>query len=235
MSSQRKPTIVFCHGIWADGSCFSKVIPALQADGHEVIAAQYGLDSFEEDVATVKRTLNRVACPVLLVGHSYGGATITASGVDERVAGLVYIGAVAPDVGETVQDQLDKYPSDIFSRVEVADGRAWMLPNGTEFFCGDLSAEEQKLVWATHYAPVADLFHQQKIKSTPWKSKPSWFILTTQDHTVHPDLQRWVSKRMGATVTEVESSHVPMLSKPDVVIEVIRRAAKAIQENTSAG
>jgi pimeloyl-ACP methyl ester carboxylesterase len=234
MSSQRKPTIVFCHGIWADGSCFSKVIPALQSDGHEVIAVQYGLDSFEEDVATVKRTLNRVGSPVLLVGHSYGGATITASGVDERVAGLVYIGAVAPDVGETVQEQLDKYPSDIFSRVEVADGRAWMLPTGTEFFCGDLSEEEQKVVWATHYAPVYDLFHQQKIKSTPWKSKPSWFILTTQDHTVHPDLQRWVSRRMGATVTEVESSHVPMLSKPDIVIEVIRKAAKAIQENSSA-
>jgi pimeloyl-ACP methyl ester carboxylesterase len=174
MSSQRKPTIVFCHGIWADGSCFSKVIPALQADGHEVIAVQYGLDSFEEDVATVKRTLNRVGSPVILVGHSYGGATITASGVDDRVAGLVYIGAVAPDVGETVQEQLDKYPSDIFTRVEVADGRAWMLPSGTEFFAGDLSEEEQKLVWATHYAPVADLFQQQKIKSTPWKSKPSW-------------------------------------------------------------
>jgi pimeloyl-ACP methyl ester carboxylesterase len=234
MSSQPKPTIVFCHGIWADGSCFSKIIPALQADGHEVIAVQYGLDSFEEDVATVKRTLNRVGSPVILVGHSYGGATITASGVDDRVAGLVYIGAVAPDVGETVQQQLDKYPSDIFSRVEVADGRAWMLPNGTEFFCGDLSAEEQKLVWATHYAPVADLFQQQKITSTPWKSKPSWYILTTQDHTVHPDLQRWVSKRMGATVVEVESSHVPMLSKPDVVIEVIRTAAKAIQESTTA-
>jgi len=117
--SPQKPSIVFCHGIWADGSCFSKVIPALQADGHEVIAVQYGLDSFEEDVAAVKRTLNRVGSPVLLVGHSYGGATITASGVDERVAGLVYIGAVAPDVGETVQEQLDKYPSDIFSRVEV--------------------------------------------------------------------------------------------------------------------
>ncbi len=231
--SQRKPTIVFCHGIWADGSCFNKVIPALQADGHEVIAVQYGLDSFEEDVDTVKRTLNRVGNPVLLVGHSYGGATITASGVDNRVAGLVYIGAVAPDVGETVQEQLNKYPSDIFSRVEVADGRAWMLPNGTEFFCGDLSDEEQKLIWATHYAPVADLFQQQKIKSTPWKSKPSWFILTTQDHTVHPDLQRWVSKRMGATVTQVESSHVPMLSKPDVVIEVIRKAAKTIQENST--
>jgi pimeloyl-ACP methyl ester carboxylesterase len=234
MSTQLKPAIVFCHGIWADGSCFSKVIPALQADGHEVIAVQYGLDSFEEDVATVKRTLNRVGSPVILVGHSYGGATITAAGVDDRVAGLVYIGAVAPDVGETVQQQLDKYPSDIFSRVEIADGRAWMLPNGTEFFAGDLSEEEQKLVWATHYAPVADLFQQQKIKSTPWKSKPSWFILTTQDHTVHPDLQRWVSKRMGATVIEVESSHVPMLSQPDVVIEVIRKAAAAVQKNKAA-
>ncbi|MFZ0499629.1 MAG: alpha/beta hydrolase [Steroidobacteraceae bacterium] len=234
MSSQRKPTIVFCHGIWADGSCFSKLIPALQEDGHEVIAVQYGLESFEEDVAMVKRTLNRVGSPVLLVGHSYGGATITASGVDDRVAGLVYIGAVAPDVGETVQEQLDKYPSDIFSRVELADGYAWMLPNGTEFFCGDLSQQEQKLVWATHFPPAADLFQQQKIKSTPWKSKPSWFILTTKDHTVHPDLQRWVSKCMGATVVEVESSHVPMLSKPDLVLDVIRKAAKAVQENTSA-
>jgi pimeloyl-ACP methyl ester carboxylesterase len=220
MSIASKPAIVFCHGIWADGSCFSKVIPAMQADGHEVIAVQYGLDSFEEDVATVKRTLNRVGSPVILVGHSYGGATITAAGVDDR-----------PDAGETVQNQLDKYPSDIFSRVEVADGRAWMLPNGTEFFAGDLPPEEQKLVWATHYAPVFDLFHQQKLGANDiaWRSKPSWYVLATQDHTVHPDLQRWVSKRMGATVTEVVSSHVPMLSQPNVVIDVIRKAAAAVQ------
>jgi pimeloyl-ACP methyl ester carboxylesterase len=228
-----KPTIVFCHGIWADGSCFNKVIPALQADGHEVISVQYGLDSFEGDVATVKRTLNRVGNPVLLVGHSYGGATITAAGVDDRVVGLVYIAAVAPDAGETVQNQLDKHPSDIFTRVEVADGRAWMLPNGPEFFAGDLSEEDQKLVWATHYAPVFDLFHQQRLGANDiaWKSKPSWYILTTQDHTVHPDLQRWVSKRMNATVTEIVSSHVPMLSHPDVVIGVIRKAAAAVQNN----
>jgi pimeloyl-ACP methyl ester carboxylesterase len=233
MSAQTKPTIVFCHGIWADGSCFNKVIPALQADGYEVIAVQYGLDSFEEDLATVKRTLNRVGSPVLLVGHSYGGATITGSGTDERVVGLVYIAAVAPDAGETVQDQLDKYPSDIFSRVEVADGRAWMLPSGTEFFAGDLSEEEQKLVWATHYAPVYNLFQQQKLSAEgiAWRSKPSWYILATQDRTVHPDLQRWVSKRMGATVTEVASSHVPMLSQPDVVIDVIRKAAAAVQKS----
>jgi pimeloyl-ACP methyl ester carboxylesterase len=229
--STKKPTIVFCHGIWADGSCFSKVIPALQADGHEVIAAQYGLDSFEEDVATVKRTLNRVGSPVILVGHSYGGATITAAGTDDRVVGLVYIAAVAPDVGETVQDQLNKYPSDIFSRVEVADGRAWMLPNGVEFFAGDLPEAEQKLVWATHYAPVADLFLQQKLKDVAWKSKPTWYVLAKKDHTVNPDLQRWVSERMNAVVTEVDSSHVPMLSKPEIVIDVIRKAVATIQNS----
>jgi len=189
-------------------------------------------DSFEEDVATVERTLNRVGSPVILVGHSYGGATITAAGVDDRVVALVYIAAVAPDAGETVQNQLDKYPSDVFTRVEVSDGRAWMLPNGTEFFAGDLSAEDQKLVWATHYAPVFDLFHQQKLGSDriAWKTKPSWYVLAREDHTVHPDLQRWVSKRMGATVTEVTSSHVPMLSQPDVVIDVIRRAVATVHK-----
>ena len=232
MSTASKPTIVFCHGLWADGSCFSKVIPALQADGHEVIAVQYGLDSYEEDLATVKRTLNRVGSPVILVGHSYGGATITGAGTDDRVVGLVFIAAVAPDAGETVQDQLDKYPSDTFGYVEIADNRAWMRPNGTGFFCGDLSEEDQRLVWATHIAPVADLLKQQKLTAdqVAWKTKPSWYVLATRDHTVHPDLQRWVSKRMGATVTEVASSHVPMLSQPDLVIDVIRKAATAVQK-----
>src|SRR6476619_5234333 len=109
-----KPAIVFCHGIWADGSCFSKVIPTLQADGHEVIAVQYGLNSYADDVATVMRTLCRVNSHAILVGHCYGGATITGAGVDERVAALFYIAAVVPDVHETVQIQLDQYPTEIF-------------------------------------------------------------------------------------------------------------------------
>jgi len=230
MSTQTKPTIVFCHGIWADGSCFNKVIPALQGAGHQVMAVQYGLDSYAEDVAAIKRTLNRVSGPVLLVGHSYGGATITAAGVDERVAGLVYIAAVAPDAGETVQSQLDKYPSDIFGRIEVADGRVWMLPNGTEFFAGDLSPEEQKVVWATHYAPAADLFQQQKLTSdgVAWRTKPSWFILAKKDHTVHPELQRFLATRMKARITEANTSHVPMLSKPELVIDVVLKAAAEV-------
>ena len=232
MSTQAKPTIVFCHGIWADGSCFSKVIPALQANGHEVIAVQYGLDSFEEDVATVKRTLNRVGSPVLLVGHSYGGAIITAAGVDKRVAGLVYIAAVAPDAGETVQNQLDKYPSEIFTRVEVADGRAWMLPNGTEFFAGDLSEEDQKLVWATHYAPVFDLFHQQKLSADniAWKSKPSWYVLATQETTLCiPICSAGSRSAWERPSPRWRAGHASMLSHPNVVINVIRKAVAAVQ------
>ncbi len=229
-----KPSIVFCHGILADGSCFSKVIPPLQAEGYEVMAAQYGLDTNEEDVAAVKRTLGRVSSPTILVGHSYGGAVITAAGTDDRVAALVYIAAIAPDADETSQGQQDTFPvTDVFTCVEVADGRAWMRPEGIRYFAGDLPKAEQQLVWATHYAPAADLF-SRNAPGTAWKSKPSWFIVANQDHTVHPDLERFAAKRMGATIHAVDSSHVPMLSHPDVVIDVIRSAARAVQGSTAA-
>src|ERR1700741_46899 len=138
MSTQTKPSIVFVHGIWADGSCFGKVIPALQAEGHEVIAAQYGLDTVAGDVAAVTRTLGRVSSPAILVGHSYGGTVITAAGTDDRVAGLVYIAALAPDADETSQSLQDKFPAtEIFSHIQIADGRIWMLPDGVEYFAGD--------------------------------------------------------------------------------------------------
>src|SRR5262252_1420311 len=126
---QAKPSIVFCHGIWADGSCFNKIIPVLQAEGYQVMAAQYGLDTHVADVAMVRRTLGRVSSPTLLVGHSYGGAVITSAGTDDRVAGVVFISAVAPDAGESVNSQLGKFPTtEIFKHIEVADGRVWMLP-----------------------------------------------------------------------------------------------------------
>jgi pimeloyl-ACP methyl ester carboxylesterase len=233
-STQAKPTIVFCHGIWADGSCFNKVIPTLQADGHQVIAAQYGLDSFAGDVATVKRTLGRVSSPAILVGHSYGGSVITAAGTDDRVAALVYIAALAPDEDETSQSQQEKFPvTDVFSHIEVADGRIWMLPDGVECFAGDLSEQEKKFVWATHFARAAGLFIQ-KLDGVAWRSKPSSYIVATKDRTVQPKLQRFLAKRMGANTTEVASSHVPMLSHPDLVINVIRAAAKAVQRATAA-
>ena len=112
MATQTKPSIVFAHGLWADGSCFSKVIPTLQAEGHEVVSAQNSLDTLKGDVAAVTRALGRVSSPAILVGHSYGGTVITAAGTDDRVAGLVYIAALAPDDDETSQSLQDKFPDD---------------------------------------------------------------------------------------------------------------------------
>jgi len=234
MSDQGKPSIVFCHGLWADGSCFNKLIPPLQADGHQVIAAQSGLDTPEGDVETVIRTLGRVNSPAILVGHSYGGSVITAAGTDDRVAGLVYIAALAPDADETSQTLQDKFPTtDVFGHIEVADGRIWLLPDGIDCFAGDLPEAEKQLVWATQYVPDAGLF-SRNAEGVAWRSKPSWYIRATQDHTVHPELERFVAERMGATTYNVDSSHVPMLSHPDVVLDVIRTAAAAVQGSATA-
>jgi len=233
-STQGKPSIVFCHGLWADGSCFSKVITPLQADGHEVLSAQYSLNTTADDVATVRHTLGRVSSPAILVGHSYGGSVITGAGTDDRVAGLVYIAALAPDADETSQTQQSNFPrTDVFSHIEVADGRIWMLPDGVECFAGDLSEEEKKLVWATHYAPAADLFNA-KVGGTAWKSKPAWYIVAKKDRTVHPYLERFFAKRMGATTYEADTSHVPMLSNPSLVLDVIRAAANAVRGRSRA-
>lgn len=228
-AAKNKPSIVFVHGIWADGSCFSKLIPTLQDEGHEVIAAQYGLDSLAGDVAAVKNTMRRVNAPVLLVGHSYGGTLITAAGTDPRVMGLIYLAALAPDSDETSQSLQDKFPTtEIFSHVEFEDGRVWIKREGVDRFAGDLTAQEQKLVWATQAAPVADLFNQ-KVEGTAWRSKPSWYVVGSQDVTVHPELQRFVAKRMEARTYETNSSHVPMLSQPRFVLDVIRDAVKVVQ------
>jgi pimeloyl-ACP methyl ester carboxylesterase len=229
-----KPSIVFAHGLWADGSCFSKLIPALLAEGHQVMASQHGLDSLAGDVAAVKACLGRVSSPVVLVGHSYGGTLITHAGTDSRVAALVYIAALAPDADETSQSQQGKFPrTDVFAHIEVTDGRIWLKQSGISYFCGDLPEGEQKLVYATQGVPVPDLF-DQKHDGVAWKAKPSWSIVAAEDRTVHPDLERFAAKRMGATTVELHSSHVPMLSQPKAVLDVIRNAAKAVEKSKPA-
>jgi pimeloyl-ACP methyl ester carboxylesterase len=223
MSSQ-KPSIVFCHGIWADGSCFGKLIPPLRAEGYEVITAQYALDTHHRDVEVTRQTLSRVSSPSILVGHSYGGAVITSAGIDDRVCGLVYISALGPDETETLQGEQEKFPTtDAFGQVEVADGRIWLKPPGIEFFAGDLSEDEKGLVWATATPPAVDLF-SGKCEGIGWRTKPSWYIVANNDHAVHPDLERTAAARMGATTFDVDSSHVPMLSQPDFVLDVIQKA-----------
>jgi pimeloyl-ACP methyl ester carboxylesterase len=234
MSPQNKPSIVFAHGLWADGSCYGKVIPTLQGEGHEVVSTQNTLDTVEGDVAAVKRALGRVSSPAILVGHSYGGTVITAAGTDDRVAGLVYIAALAPDEDETSQSLQEKFPTtDVFAHIEIADGRIWLLPDGIDCFAGDLSEEEQKLVWSTQGVPAADLF-TERVAGTAWRSKPSWYIVANNDRTVHPDLERFVANRMGATTYDADSSHVPMLSNPGLVLDVIREAAGAVQQLAAA-
>ena len=224
-----KPSIVFCHGLWADGSCFSKLIVPLQAEGYECIASQHALNTTAEDVALAKVTINRVSGPVILVGHSYGGTVITGAGTHDRVVGLVYICALAPDADETSQTQQSNFPkTEVFSHIEVVDGRIWLRPSGLRYFCGDLSEQEQKVVWATQGVPKPDLF-EAKAGGTAWKSKPSWYIVGKKDQTVHPDLERAMAKRMRATTYELDSSHVPMLSQPESVLDVIRAAAKSIE------
>jgi pimeloyl-ACP methyl ester carboxylesterase len=231
MSGNGRPSIVFCHGIWADGSCFDKVMPTLQAEGYETISAQYSLDSAEGDVATVMGALGQVSSPAILVGHSYGGSVITAAGTDDRVAGLVYISALAPDEDETTQSQLEKFPtSPVLGCVTPGGGRLWLSRPGVEHFAGDLSAEEKNVVWATQYPPAADLF-SRNAPGVAWKTKPSWYIVATKDETVQPDLERFVAKRMNATTYEVESSHVVMLSQPEFVLDVIRDAVTALQKD----
>ena len=234
MSPQSKPSVVFAHGLWADGSCYSKVIPTLQAEGHEVVSAQNSLDSLEGDVAAVKRALGRVSSPAVLVGHSQGGTIITHAGTDDRVGALVYICALAPDEDETANSLQAKFPpTEVFKYIEVAEGKIWLLPEGIGCFAGDLPEEEQKLVWAAQGVPTADLFDQQ-VPGAAWKSKPSWYIVGNNDQTVNPELERFVANRMGAPTREIDSSHVPMLSHPDVVLDMIRQAAAAVQESAAA-
>ncbi|MGW5861375.1 alpha/beta fold hydrolase [Streptomyces sp. NPDC055239] len=224
-----KPSIVFAHGLWADGSCFTKLIPTLQAEGHEVFVSQHGLNSLESDVACVNFTLNHVPGPIVLVGHSYGGTLITKAGTHDRVGALVYIAALGPDEDETSQSQQDQFTrTPVFDHVDVADGRVWLKSSGVPDFCGDLPEAEQMLVLATGAVPVVDLFNQQ-VPGTAWRTKPSWSIVATNDRTVNPELERFAAKRMGAKTYEVTSSHVPMLSHPDLVLDVIREAARSLE------
>jgi pimeloyl-ACP methyl ester carboxylesterase len=224
-----KPSLVFSHGILADGSCFNKVMPTFQAEGHEVISAQYGLDTNVADVEATRYYLGQVSSPAILIGHSYGGAVITAAGTDDRVVGLVYIAAVAPDADETTQSLIDKFPATaLFGKVKVASGRVWMPHDATADFCGDLTEAEQQIVWATATPPSTELFNG-KAPGVAWKTKPSWYIVANHDNAVNPELERFVAKRMKATTYDIDSSHVPMLSHPDFVINVIRDAIKGVQ------
>ena len=222
--------VVLVHGAWADGSSWSKIIPLLEAKGLHVIAVQNPLSSVPDDVAAATRAIAQMDGPVLLVGHSYGGAIISEAGNDPKVVGLVYVAAFAPSDGEAVGEMGKEFPAPAGGAEIRPDGSGylWLTPKGVaEDFAQDLPAAEKKLLTATQ-SPTAAAAFEFKIQRAAWQSKPSWYIVANNDQAVHPDLERAAAKRMGATTYDIDSSHVPMLSHPDYVLDVIRTAAAGI-------
>ena len=225
-SAIEKPTIIFVHGIWADGSCFTYQIEALQAKGYHVIAVQNSVTSLADDVAATQRAIDQVKGKVILVGHSWGGMVITQAGNDSKVLGLVYLAAYAPDLGESLaavsanapQTELTKY-------LAPTGGFVYISEEGVKtVFAGDLTPKQQALVYATQ-TPASHTVFDDKSGAPAWKNKPTWYIVAKNDKTIHPDLERFMAKRIKAKTTELESSHVEMLARPAEVLKVIEEAA----------
>jgi pimeloyl-ACP methyl ester carboxylesterase len=230
MPSSATPTLVLVHGLWADGSCWNAIIAPLQADGYRVISVQNPLTSLADDVAAVQRAIARAGGPVILVGHSWGGFVISAAGHDERVKALVYVAALGPDTGESLSSLGAKFqPMPIFSHLAVVDGYVWVESAGAKEFAGDLPQAQQDTMVATQ-GPANGAMLRSPLEGEPaWKSKPSWYLVASNDRTIDPEQERFMAQRMGATTVEVATSHVPMLSQPQAVVDLIRQAVQAAQ------
>ena len=223
----KKANVVFVHGLWADGSSWNAIIPTLLNEGYEVVSVQNPLTSLADDVAATNRVLSRLKGPTILVGHSWGGFVITAAGNHPNVSGLVYVAAMAPDEGETLGELSEKYPAPASLHLSVEDGFVWLSKEGVQqHFAADVPDSESALIYSTQ-GPAALALFGDKVTKPAWKNKPSWYILAKNDHTINPELERIMANRMGARLTELESSHVPMISQPEAVLKVIRDAASS--------
>jgi pimeloyl-ACP methyl ester carboxylesterase len=227
---QSVKNVVLVHGAWADASSWSKIIPLLQAKGLHVACAQNPLSSIADDVASTNRIINAQDGPVLLVGHSYGGAVITVAGDNPKVSGLVYVAAFAPDEGETLAGMAQPFgatPGLAELRV-IADGYLMLSAKGVaEDFAQDLSAEEKNTMVATQ-APTQGAILSTRITKAAWHTKPSWFVIADNDRMIAPEQERMTAKRMNAKTLSLPSSHVAMLAKPKEVAEFIIGAAASL-------
>ena len=223
-------TVVLVHGAFADGSCWAKVIPLLTKRGLKAIAVQNPLSSLADDVTAAHRVIGMQEGPVLLVGHSWGGAVITEAGSHAQVKGLGYVAAGAPDSGQSFADWWKDYAS-APGAAEIkpyGEGYVALTPEGVrKHFVQDIPADEADIVYATQ-GPLAARCFSDKVAKTAWRSKPSWYLVAAQDQTIPPGVERDSAKRMGAETLVLESSHVPMLSQPDVVAEFIAKAASSL-------
>jgi pimeloyl-ACP methyl ester carboxylesterase len=226
-----KASIVLVHGFWGGAAHWSKVIIQLSRMGYDTISAvENPLTSLADDAERTRKMVAQQKGPVLLVGHSYGGAVITQAGNQPNVVGLVYIAAFAPDAGESLLDvgQAFPPPPGVANAAPDSDGFVWINPaKFGESFCQDLPADEALVMAVAQKAPVGSTF-ADKITAPAWKSKPSWYQVSTEDRMIAPDNQRRMAKRMGAKkVIELRAGHASLASKPAEVTALIDEAAKA--------
>jgi pimeloyl-ACP methyl ester carboxylesterase len=233
-------SVVLVHGICTDGSVWRRVIPLLQQHGLDVTAAQLPNTTLEDDIGTVRRTLDmRTGSPqhdssrqediprdVILVGHSYAGMVISGMGKHPSVAGLVYIAALAPDNDETVSYLMAKHAAPYVMQPEL-DNAGFLWPPRDAFTVGlahDAESSDHAMLWATRKSFGGVLF-SSTVSDPVWKTKPSHYLVSTEDRILSPETQRFMAQRMGATMREVAASHMPQLAQPQAVADLILEAA----------
>jgi pimeloyl-ACP methyl ester carboxylesterase len=226
-----RPNIVLAHGAWADGSSWSAVIERLQADGYNVTALQFSLTALADDVSRLRHVLSRQTGPTVVAGHSYGGQIITALGADApNAVGLVYIAAFGLDEGESIGALLAQGPpTPALAHLIIDDqGLAWLPEDDfVNHFAGDVDPARAKVMFAVQQ-PLSAAALADVMGVPAWRSLPSWYLVAAGDQAIPPDAERLFAKRMGATVVEVSSNHVAMVSHPDEVVKLIETAAEAL-------
>jgi pimeloyl-ACP methyl ester carboxylesterase len=225
-----KVSVVLVHGAFADASSWRRVIPILEKDGFTVTAVQNPLKSLADDVATTKRVIDSQKENVILVGHSYGGAVITdAAAGNSKVKGLVYVAAFAPDAGEALGGLIERFSPSPLATALVPDSAGFLYIDRSKFqevFANDLTKDEAALLASTQ-KPIAGAIFGESLKAAAWKTIPSWYVVSTQDNAINPDLERFMAKRIGAEAKEIKASHVSFISNPAEVAKVVEAAAAA--------
>jgi pimeloyl-ACP methyl ester carboxylesterase len=218
--------IVMVHGLFADGSCWSEVIARLQPLGFNVTSVQNPLTTLPDAVAEAQRVLDRQDGPTVLVGHSFSGMIVTEAGVHPKVSSLVYVAARAPDAGEDYAALAATYPTPPATAGIVFDGDEGRLTQEAFLrdFAGDLPTAKAKVLYAVQQ-PFRKALLTGKTTVAAWRSKPSFYAVSTEDRTINPDLERFMAKRMGARTIEVKSSHLSLISHPDEITRLILEAA----------
>jgi len=224
--------VVLVHGAWADGSSWNAVIPLLQAQGLQVVAVQCPLTGLADDVAAVRRAIERQKAPVLLVGHSWGGVVITEAGRNPNVSGLVYVAAFGPAEGESVEGLLGNKsvppPPGLAGIEPDAEGFLWQTAdNVARNFAQDVPAAQARLIAAVQ-KPIAAASFGTQVGVPAWSTKPSWYVVADQDRMIPPEAERAFAGRMRAKVSVLPSGHNPMLSRPSDVAGVILDAAREL-------